>query len=881
METPFQTVTGPADLGRPQLRLPPFSHRSPIHLGAIAPGSTRPGLALRTVGARDWLRQTFGLPERRPGAPLEAYASGATRVWVFAAVLTWLALALLPSLVAGARAASGAASTMAGPWAWWRVVTAPFWLAGVCVLPLLVLAAGDAVPWWMLTLPVARWIALTATVGAIAVMLGYRGHSARPVLLGGPILGLAASLAMAPAAALLTRWFTGWAGALPDPEVPIWIQTWVRSGVWLLIGMLAVTAVLAVTAWRHPARERPEARPTGRPEDSRRAAFRRRAAVVGRIAAGSALAGVVLVGTRIALHLSQGDKSAADMEWTEPVSQRQAGPSTSSPAGMRSAFRAFGAGDYQSVEGGLRRLASDALTVDDRLLLQAATALAAGDSDAAREATGQVQSQYSAALIARAAAEARSGAWERPAPPVPEMWSSLPARSGEHGARPDEAADLERLIQSLDAAHYLIYSPRRSSFLRVPYALFPRPGQVALRITMLRRLVALRPRDDTARVELAQTLQEHERLLTDASVGEVQAAARLGLGRQREQLCHEALELNPRNWQALVVLGRLDEAIALRPRDPELRQKRIARAHETGDNTHLIEDARQLLQQTPSDAARYTLAMAHVCTGALPAGLEELRRLLERAAGTGPDPASHTAEFARWSMNAAILLARLGQLDSARTLMERVRERDALDDKAPIEPRTVLALLRLEAGDRAGARELIDHRPPDRPLGSMLPVIAELTLRDHITPRALRRVNLPTGPVGFSPRSLAWKDEGCALDLEPIARAILRRDRHSMAARYLLADALATRVQPRPVQEPPDAQILEVLQLLHGLTREFPGWIPPLECLSSLCMRLGHFERASGYQRVVGDLYGDMDRGRWLWRSPFSGPRPGLPGYNR
>src|SRR5207244_9469296 len=87
---------------------------------------------------------------------------------------------------------------------------------------------------------------------------------------------------------------------------------------------------------------------------------------------------------------------------------------------------------------------------------------------------------------------------------------------------------------------------------------------------------------------------------------------------------------NPHNTQAMVLVGRLDDAIAARPKDASLRRLRMHRALETGDTACLVEDARQLCALSGSDAeSRYTLALAHVHAGEMPAGLAELRALLE------------------------------------------------------------------------------------------------------------------------------------------------------------------------------------------------------------------------------------------------------------
>jgi hypothetical protein len=878
LQTPVRAIGEAGDLGRTLPPIPGFVRGMSLRNTAIDRVYTRPGVSLRSVRAQVWARAAFGLPDPQPGLPLGAYTDSAIRLSWFCVALTLLALAFLPAAVAGTRIGLGSAPEAAGPWLRWRIVTAPFWLLGLGLLPFVGLAVAAEVPWWVLSLPVARWIALTMLAAAVAVAVGCRARSSSRLMLAGHALSLAAALPVTLAVTALVRWLTGWSAVLPDPEIAGWIEGGLKPALWLLVAGAGTTLVLGGLAapWEAVRRAEPQARA---PRARLILRVGRGLATAGRLVAGLALFGVVLFGARFAVRTLQGDGGPNDIQWSEPVTRRQIGQATTAPSGLRGAFREFGAGTYESVVGMERRLPADAVTTDDRRLLEAAAALAQGEDRQVREVTGAFRSQYAAALIARAAAALRAGKAAAADPAPGALWSLVAAHSDEALAPADEAAGLERLIAGLDEAQYLVYSPRRALFLRIPYKLFERPGAVALRIAMLRRLVALRPNEDGARVQLAQTLAGHERLLTDSSIREVQMGAQTDLRGQQETLCHEALALNPRNWEALVVLGRLDDAIALRPQNTKLRQLRIDHAHESGDMTHLREDARQLVALTSSDAARYTLAMAHVSTGAVATGIQELSRLLEHATARAGAGDSLPAEFPAWSVNAAMLLAQTGRFAEARATLERTEAAGALDGKAPLEPRTLLALLRLEAGDRAGARELLDSRPPDRPFGGMLPVMADLRLRESVTQRTLRRVNVPSGALGFAPRFYAWKDEGVAFDLEPIARAIVRRDPHSLAGRYLLADALASRQEPRPIDQPPTPLTLEALRLLHGLTREYPGWIAPLECLSSLSLRLGHFDRAAGYQRIVGELYGDADRGRWLWRSPgYGGPQLGRPG---
>jgi tetratricopeptide (TPR) repeat protein len=888
--TPVKAIVHAEELSRALPPIPGFQRGALLRSTAIDRVYTRPGIAFGVLHASAWGRAALGLPDPLPGQPLAAYTASTTRLSWSCVVLTLLAIAFLPSAVAGARLAHEMTPVTAeGPWRRWRIVTAPFWLLGLGLLPFLALALVAAVPWWVLSLPVARWIAQTTLVAAVVVAVGCRARSPGGALWAGHALALAAALPLVLLVAVLMRWLTGWSAVLPDPEIAGWVEGGLKPILWLLVSGAGARLVLRSAAVSGGI----EARGGGPARARASARIQRALTMTGRLVAGFGIVGLVLFGARFAVRALNADGGPNEIQWNEPVTRRQVGQSSTSPPGLRSAFREFGAGSYENVIASERRLAADAATTDDRRLLEAAVALAQGEARQVRALTGAIRSQYGAALTARAAAALRAGGGDGSDPRPGALWSLVDARAGVPAGAPNEAAGLERLIAGLDETQFVVYSPRRAEFLRVPYKLFARPGAGALRIVMLRRLVALRPNDDEARVQLAQTLAEHKRLLTDSSIREIQVDARAGLRGQRETLCHEALALNPRNWEALVVLGRLDEAIKLRPRDAKLRQLRIDKAHESGDFKHLLEDAQQLVALTSSDTARYTLAMARVSTGAVTTGIEELLQLLQGMTA-GDRAAALSEEYPAWAVNAALLLAKQGRFAKARTTLEDVQKADALDGKGPLDPRTVLALLRLEAGDRAGARELLRERPMDRPIGGMLPVLADLMLRERLEPRTLRRVNIPSGAIGFGPRFYSWKDEGMAFDLEPIAQAIVRRDPHSLAGRYLLADALASRVEPRPIQQPPTALTRRALHLLFGLTREYPGWIAPLECLSALALRLGHFDRASAYQRIVGELYGDQDRTRWVWRSPgyggpqfgrprsgFNGPQPGQPGFLR
>lgn len=876
-----KAITRQEDLGRALPPIPGFQRGALLRSAAIDRVYTRPGITFGALHASDWLRAALGLPDPRPGQPLAAYTATATRLSWYGVLLTLLAIAFLPAAVAGTRLAPEGATATCGRWERWRIVTGPFWLLGLGLLPLVALALMAAVPWWVLSAPVARWIAQTTFLAAAVIAIGTRARSPLGALWGGHATALVAALPLVLLVALLMRWLTGWTAVLPDPEIVSWVEGGLKPLLWLLVAVLGAKLALRTVPTPVAAEQRIGVPSSGNPRVQALARIRRGFALAGRVLAGCGFVVFVLLGARFGVRILQVDGGPNEIQWNEPVTRRQMGQSTIPPPGLRGAFREFGAGNYGNVVALERRLAADAATTDDRRLLEAAVALALGQAREVREATGAIRSQYGAALTARAAAALRSGTSEGSDPNPGALWSLADARAGMvAGTTSDEAAALKRLVAGLDETQYLVYSPRRAGFMRVPYQLVERPGAVALRIVLLRRLVALRPDDDEARVQLAQTLDTHERLLSDSSIREVQLGAQAGLRRQRETLCHEALKLNPRNWEALVVLGRLDEAIKLRPRDPALRQLRIDHAQESGEFSHLMEDAQQLVALTSSVAARYTLAMAHVNTGAVEAGIQELVRLLQKMVA-GADAAALPEQYPAWAVNAALLLARMDRFTEARALLEDAAQVDALDGRGPLEVRTVLALLRLEAGDRAGARELLLTRPRERPFGGMVSVQAELTLRSKPDARTLRRANIPMGSVGFGPRSYAWKDQGVAFDLEPIAAALVRRDPHSLAGRYLLADALASRVEARTLEEPPTAVTRRALSLLYGLIREYPGWIPPLECLSTLSLRLGHFDRASGYQRIAGELYGDQDRSRWLWRSPGSGygggqlPRPG------
>jgi hypothetical protein len=327
-----------------------------------------------------------------------------------------------------------------------------------------------------------------------------------------------------------------------------------------------------------------------------------------------------------------------------------------------------------------------------------------------------------------------------------------------------------------------------------------------------------------------------------------------------------------------VLLGRLDEAVSIQPADPELRQLRIRRAHETGDMTFLLDDTRRLVALSGSNEARYGMAMALIQAGNASEGLDTLRELLEETAARASSDLPE--EYGTWLVNYAVLCVRHDRRPDAYEALESVPTEEIGSSATPVDPGTLLSLLRLEDGDRRGALAALETS--SRPSNGMLRELLRVTITGTSDLSELRRTGMPA-PSGVSPgpRFLTWKDQSLEFDLEPIARGLLRRDPRSLAGRYLLADALGSKLQPRDPLQPPDPRTREALELLHGLTRDCPGWGAPFECLTSMSIRLGHMERASALQRMVGELYSDLDRGRWLWRNPVNGGRPGMQGYLR
>jgi hypothetical protein len=765
---------------------------------------------------------------------------------------------------------------------------------------------ADGVTWWVIAPPVAQATAQVAVAAAVSLWAIRRALSDAVALTLAHALALLACLTMAPVVAALMVWLTGWAAVLPDPEIPGWVVGGVAPALWLLVA----AAVVACAAFRRSGVQafgrsgvgdellapmehssfdlntRTPERLNARTPERLNAALNRAVPWI----AGLLAAWVLLLPVRHMIGVMEGQANPRSRRWgARFVMLRLVGDPEAVPYDLRDAFRNFGSGDYRQALESARRWSYDVLLEDDRRLLKAACLLSLGDLRGARTTVGAVRCQYQAALAVRAAAALQGG--EIPQSHASAVAAAFAAPLSEpDGARLEEAAALERLIPALDDAEYRVYAARQRNYLSIPYRLFPRPGHVALRIALLRRLAALRPRDDRVLVELAQELTTRERLLTNVVRRGAMQRAHASLLAQRQQLCRQALAVNPRNTDAMVLIGRLDEAIVAQPNDAHLRRLRIRRALDTGDTARLVEDARQLCALTRNDTeSRFMLALAEVRAGETAAGLEDLRSLIESFVLQRASGAALPAEAAHWVLDYALLSSQAGQLAEAQSVLERATAGGAAGKRdgtrAPMDPAVLLGLLRLAAGDERGALAVVRRSSAPE---TLLPVLIEVQVRRPSRAYVIRRLNrLQEG--GASVRSLpSWTDEGLRFDLEAVARTILRRDPHSLVGRYLLADALTARVPPQNLvlaserqPAPPSATAREALGLLHSLSQDYPGWVAPYDRIASLCSRFGKFEWTAAYQRLIGDLYADDDPTRWAWRGPLTLQRPGGPGWLR